>query len=195
MFRQFINGGDVFSPLFLQSCRMITGESSKYQTIRRAIRHHPATAFWVCRNADGRLRCRRRGISRHLSSTLAESRDVRPPTRFPRLGLRFCPEHTREWRHKHSSRQSLLSECALEEIAETRFRLSAALEAWHSVLSECLQKLSPEHNELVRRCYIGKEPIHVVAANMNVSPGSLYTRLSRIRRKLFECLDKAFKEE
>ena len=97
----------------------------------------------------------------------------------------------RELRQKKSRGQSLLSEQAMERIAEMRFRLEAASGAWQSRLTDCLQELPSEHRDLVARHYAGEESIRAIAEELQTTPTALYMRISRIRRLLLECLERA----
>ena len=103
----------------------------------------------------------------------------------------FARNVVRELRQKKYRGQTLLSEQAMERIAEERFRLAAAADAWQSQLDDCLQELTPPQRDLVRRHYAGEESIQALAEELQTTPAAVYMRISRIRRLLLECVERA----
>jgi RNA polymerase sigma-70 factor (ECF subfamily) len=103
----------------------------------------------------------------------------------------FAKNVVRELRQKKIRGQSLLSEQAMERIAEMRFRMGTASEAWQSHLTDCLQELSPEQRDLIARHYAGEESVKTIAEELQAAPTALYMRLSRVRRLLLECLERS----
>ena len=85
----------------------------------------------------------------------------------------------------------MLSEQAMERIAEMRFRLGTASEKWQSHLTDCLQELPIEQRDLIARHYAGEESIKTIAEELQAAPSALYMRLSRVRRLLLECLERS----
>ena len=117
--------------------------------------------------------------------------DYDPSRDFLAWACGFAKNVVRELRQKKSRGQSLLSEQAMERVAEMRFRLEAASGVWQSRLTDCLQELSSEQRKLVARHYAGEESIRAIAEELETTPAALYMRISRIRRLLFECLERA----
>ena len=103
----------------------------------------------------------------------------------------FAKNVVREHRQKKSHGHTLLSEHAMERIAAIRFRVEAASETSQSRLSDCLRELSSEQRNLIAKYYAGEESIKVIAEESRMAPAALYMRMSRIRRLLFECLERA----
>ena len=56
------------------------------------------------------------------------------------------------------------------------------------MLADCLKKLSGEALDLLRRCYVDKQKIKDIAAELGRSLTGTYSALSRIRRSLFDCV-------
>jgi RNA polymerase sigma-70 factor (ECF subfamily) len=106
----------------------------------------------------------------------------------------FAKNVVRELRQKKFHTQSLLSEQAMERIAEARFRLDATSEASQSRLADCLNELSSEQRNLVARHYAGEESLKAIAEELQATTAAMYMRISRIRRLLFECLERAANE-
>jgi RNA polymerase sigma-70 factor (ECF subfamily) len=56
-------------------------------------------------------------------------------------------------------------------------------------LAQCIEKLRQRDRQLLDECYQGDE-VHEVAARHGRSPQSVYNSLRRIRRSLFECVQR-----
>ena len=103
----------------------------------------------------------------------------------------FAKNVVRELRQKKFRGQSLLSEQAMERIADARFRLDTTNDAMQAQLADCLRELSVEQRQLVVRHYADETTIKAIAEELRTTPAALYMKISRIRRLLFECLDRA----
>jgi RNA polymerase sigma-70 factor, ECF subfamily len=102
----------------------------------------------------------------------------------------FARNVAHEMREKNRCRNhAMLSEQAMEALAQTRFKATATQNAWHAKLSECLGRLSDVQRELLARCYAGVEAIDAIAVQVQTSPAALYMKLMRIRRQLAKCLE------
>lgn len=62
-------------------------------------------------------------------------------------------------------------------------------------LVACLQQLTADARELLRRCYIDGQPIKQVAAETNQPLPGAYSAMSRIRRKLAACIEHRLAQE
>jgi RNA polymerase sigma-70 factor, ECF subfamily len=121
--------------------------------------------------------------------------DFEPGRDFLAWACGYARNVVRELRQQKHRGALLLDEPAMESIAAVRFREAAAAEAAQSQLSDCLQELSPAQRELVARYYSGEVSIDAIAADLHASPAALYMRLSRIRRQLLECIERAVNAE
>ena len=63
------------------------------------------------------------------------------------------------------------------------------------VLDECLAKLPEDRRSLVIKAYASKEKINQVAKELGKSSASLYVTLGRLKKKLFECMQKSLNVE
>jgi RNA polymerase sigma-70 factor (ECF subfamily) len=61
-------------------------------------------------------------------------------------------------------------------------------------LQHCLTKLHPPDRQLIAENYSGNQTVKDLAKRMGRSVQTLYNRLSRIRRQLFECVEKRLVE-
>ncbi len=62
-------------------------------------------------------------------------------------------------------------------------------------LIDCMERLPESDRQLVELCYGSHESFRQVAERLGRSPQSVYDALSRIRRVLFECIDRAVARE
>jgi RNA polymerase sigma-70 factor (ECF subfamily) len=58
-------------------------------------------------------------------------------------------------------------------------------------LSRCVEQLPPADRELLAECYRDGEGVHAAAERRNRSPHSVYNSLRRIRKALFDCINRA----
>ena len=103
----------------------------------------------------------------------------------------FAKNVVRELRQKKSRSQALLSEQAMERIAQQRFRLAETSDAWQSQLADCVRELTLPQQELIGRHYNGEQSVQAIADHFKTTPSAVYMRLSRIRRLLLECVQRA----
>lgn len=97
-------------------------------------------------------------------------------------------------KHKHRGRV-YLSEDVLAEVAQTRLELHDVLEARRHALRRCLDGLGQARRELLERCYAGTDSIKTIAAELGQRPNALYMTLKRLRRALFDCVNRALAAE
>jgi RNA polymerase sigma-70 factor (ECF subfamily) len=82
------------------------------------------------------------------------------------------------------------SEQLLEQISEQRLESQPLLEARQLALATCLERLKPDRRALLERCYAGKHSIKAIAEELGKTVNGLYLLLKRIRRGLFECINR-----
>ncbi len=87
-----------------------------------------------------------------------------------------------------------LSEALIAAVSETHHRLSTEIDRRLQKLPECLQQLSEQQRSLLEQCYGVQGSIKAVAEANHLDPATLYKRLERIRRTLFECIESAVTE-
>lgn len=80
----------------------------------------------------------------------------------------------------------------VESIGDTRAEMSVELADRRDALRACLQKLSPRDREVIDACY-AHEPILAkdAAVKLGRQVNTVYKALIRIRRVLFECIERS----
>jgi RNA polymerase sigma-70 factor (ECF subfamily) len=97
---------------------------------------------------------------------------------------------------KHRDRGRVyLSDDVLAEVARARLDAHDVLEARRQALQRCLDELGPDNRALLERCYAGTDTIKAIAAELGKQPNMLYMMLKRLRRSLFDCVNRTLKTE
>ncbi|HYT92413.1 MAG TPA: sigma-70 family RNA polymerase sigma factor [Gemmataceae bacterium] len=69
------------------------------------------------------------------------------------------------------------------------------LEDRRAALAGCVEKLRQRDRELLQECYSDTDSVNDVAGRRGRSPQSVYNSLRRIRRALYECIDRTLARE
>ena len=97
---------------------------------------------------------------------------------------------------KHADKGRVhLSEDVMAEVVQVRLDVHDLLEVRRRLLRHCLDQLKQGHRELLERCYAGKDSIKAIAAELGQRPNVLYMRLKRLRRAVFDCVNRALTAE
>jgi RNA polymerase sigma-70 factor (ECF subfamily) len=98
-------------------------------------------------------------------------------------------------RKKRDAGRLFLSEEVLADVAAVRLEAQDLLEARRQALATCLTRLNPTQRALLERCYAGPESVKAVAAEIGRTANALYLILKRLRRVLFECINRVLSAE
>lgn len=79
----------------------------------------------------------------------------------------------------------------LELLATAREEEEPVLAERLTALETCLQKLNDQDRRLIRARYVDREPIEAIADNFSQSRRTLFRNLERVRRLLFECINRS----
>lgn len=93
-------------------------------------------------------------------------------------------------------RDRLLLDAALAEVLSTEAQRQAEeVDAVRAALRACMQRLTPEHRNLVEHRYIRSASVAEVAAAAERTAGATKVALLRIRRQLAECVQERMAAE
>ncbi len=115
--------------------------------------------------------------------------DYDPGQPFVPWACRFAFYEVHNFR-KHRQRAMLLSDEALEVLAVDSVARQDVVDARRKALSRCLEKLQEEDRNLLQRRYWDASSIKELAEETRRSVHTLYKTLERIRRSLFECVNR-----
>lgn len=83
----------------------------------------------------------------------------------------------------------------LEQVAQEAVVRTDELERRRSALTQCLQKLKPKDRELIQLRYAPGETGKNLAENLGRPANSVYQSLARVRRTLWECIQRRLAAE
>lgn len=115
--------------------------------------------------------------------------EFKPGTNFIAWARKVAFHQVLAWRRKRQRDPLLLSDAFVMAVAEETERLADVLEARERRLAHCLDKLSPEHREILDLRYKEGLAIEPLALRVNRTVAAVYRVLSRIRLQLHQCLN------
>ena len=123
-------------------------------------------------------------------------RQFDPSRDFVRWACGMAHHEVQNFLRKHRDRGRVyLSDEVLAQVAQTRLDLHDVLEARRRALRQCLDRLKQGKRELLERCYAGQDSIKAIAAELGQPPNVLYMTLKRLRRVLFDCINRTLAAE
>ena len=94
------------------------------------------------------------------------------------------------------SRKKVFSEAMIDLLAQTQEMQDIEVRmARRTALQDCLQKLSEKDRSLISTCYESGSSITTVAERIGRPVAGVYNSLSRIRRALYDCINKTLSSE
>lgn len=91
--------------------------------------------------------------------------------------------------------QAAFDERTLEQIAAVATRQAVETKSHAEALAYCMEKLPPEHRQLVESRYCDATPVNQIAFQEGRSPDAVSMTLYRIRKTLMECIQKTVAQE
>jgi RNA polymerase sigma-70 factor (ECF subfamily) len=119
-----------------------------------------------------------------------------PNRDFVRWACGMAHHEVQNFLRKHADKGRVyFSEDVLAEVAQVRLEAHELLEARRRALGHCLGQLNRAKRELLERCYAGTDSIKTIAEELGQRPNVLYMTLKRLRRTLFECINRSLAAE
>jgi RNA polymerase sigma-70 factor (ECF subfamily) len=118
-----------------------------------------------------------------------------PGSHFLRWACAIARFEVLKYRRKLSRERHVFNDELLMLLAEEAIEETDRRELERQALSDCLQKLTPRQQELIRGCYGGEQTIKEAAEGLGRTATSMYKAVNRIRLALLECVQKALAEE
>ena len=119
-----------------------------------------------------------------------------PSRDFVAWACGIAHHEVRNFLRKHKDKgRVFLSEDVLAQVAQARLEAHDVLEARRQALLRCLDRLEPGNRALLERCYAGKDSIKAIAEGLGQRPNVLYMTLKRLRRALFDCINRTLAAE
>jgi RNA polymerase sigma-70 factor (ECF subfamily) len=95
-----------------------------------------------------------------------------------------------KFRESAARDKMVFTEAFLDAVDQHTIRRSDELQTRIDLLQQCVAKLSPDHQELLRLCYDEQRTIVSVAEQLNRKVDGVYKALSRIHLALYGCVSR-----
>jgi RNA polymerase sigma-70 factor (ECF subfamily) len=113
-----------------------------------------------------------------------------PAFPFAPWACRFAFRRVLKYREQRARRVKCLSIDSLAQIAAERSEKDGILEERRRALEACLQQLCEADRVMVEHRYSQQMSVPQIAGITGRNPSTLYKALERIRRRLFECVNR-----
>lgn len=105
----------------------------------------------------------------------------------------FALNEVRRFRRAHHREKWQFDDTLFESLADVQVRAAEAIQARLDLLTSCMAELPQEKRDLLLQCYGCRETLNDLASQFQIEPQTLRKRLERIRKTLFECMEKGTK--
>ena len=102
----------------------------------------------------------------------------------------FAYREVLKQRERNQRHRRLLNIELVQRLATERESLEPALQARLTALDECLREIPARDAELIRQRYRGEDKIEDLMRHFNSSRRTLFRNLDRVRRMLYECINR-----
>jgi RNA polymerase sigma-70 factor (ECF subfamily) len=109
---------------------------------------------------------------------------------FVPWACRFAFRHVLKYREQKARRGKYLSLDVLDLLAAERWQEDEVLEERRRALASCLKALDDAERALVEQRYSKRTTVAQLAAATGQNASTLYKVLERVRRRLFECINR-----
>ncbi len=117
-----------------------------------------------------------------------------PDRRFLTWACGIAHNELRNYLRKRKS-HAMLSDDVMARVAIEHERAASENDDRIAWLRACLEELKPDQRQLIEKCYIEKTPVQTLAAGVGKKPNTVAKQLERIRRLLFECINRKAQAE
>ena len=114
--------------------------------------------------------------------------DFRPGTSFEAWTFTIARFQLMAWRKNRSRNRLVFSDTAYEQIDRKPEQPEVVDDARVDVLKDCIKQLNVDESKLLEQRYQEDLPLATIASTMNMSIDAIGMRLSRIRKKLGQCI-------
>ena len=114
--------------------------------------------------------------------------DYKPGTSFSAWTFTIARFQLMAWRKNQSRNRLVFSDTVYEQIDRKTEPSEANDDARVDVLKDCVKQLNVNERKLLEQRYQEDLPLTTLASTMNISLDAIGMRLSRIRKKLGQCI-------
>lgn len=117
-----------------------------------------------------------------------DSREFRPGSNFKAWAFRVAHFQVMAWRQRQIRDRLVFEDDLLEALATGAREADEMFDRRQERLMSCLEKLAPEHREMIRRRYAEGTPLSAIASERGTTPNAIMQALFRIRQRLMLCV-------
>jgi RNA polymerase sigma-70 factor, ECF subfamily len=103
----------------------------------------------------------------------------------------FALNEVRRFRRAHGRERMQLDDAVIESLASVQFKSAQRIDDQLDLLMDCLAALPADKRQTLMQCYTFHGGLKDLAVRLQIEPDALYKRVERIRKTLFECMEKS----
>jgi RNA polymerase sigma-70 factor (ECF subfamily) len=165
-------------------------EGAQTELLVRLLSRHQAELFRYIFGLLPHLEDARDVLQETCVALCRKFEDYDPDKPFLAWAFGFAHLEVLKQRERNQRGSRLLSPELIEYLAREREQHEPILEARLQALDHCLEKLPPADRQLVRQRYQGKTSAEELTEKFATSRRTLFRKLDRIRRLLFDCISR-----
>lgn len=117
-----------------------------------------------------------------------DSKEFRSGSNFKAWAFRVAHFQVMAWRQRQIRDRLVFEDDMLEVLASGARETDEMFDRRQERLTGCLEKLMPEHREMIRRRYAEGRSLQELAAGRGMTANAMMQALFRIRQRLMQCV-------
>jgi len=119
-----------------------------------------------------------------------DSREFRAGSNFKAWAFRVAHFQVMAWRQRQIRDRLVFEDDMLEVLATGARECDDMFDRRQERLTGCLEKLTPEHRELIRKRYADGTPLQSIASERGMTANAVMQTLFRLRQRLMICVSR-----
>ena len=119
-----------------------------------------------------------------------DSLEFRPGSNFKAWAFRVAHFQVMAWRQRQIRDRLVFEDSLLEALATGARECDDLFDRRQERLTGCLEKLTPDQREMIRKRYADGRPLQSMAAELGMTANALMQSLFRIRQRLMICVSR-----
>ncbi len=117
-----------------------------------------------------------------------DSREFRPGSNFKAWAFRVAHFQVMAWRQRQIRDRLVFEDDLLEALTTGARETDDLFDRRQERLTGCLEKLAPEHREMIRKRYAEGTPLQSIALERGTTANAVMQTLFRLRQRLMLCV-------
>jgi RNA polymerase sigma-70 factor (ECF subfamily) len=119
-----------------------------------------------------------------------DSKEFRAGSNFKAWAFRVAHFQVMAWRQRQIRDRLVFEDDMLEVLANGAREADEMFDRRQERLTGCLEKLTPQHREMIRRRYAEGRSLQDLAAERGMTANAMMQALFRIRQRLMQCVSR-----